>query len=139
MTAVNEHHATGQGQGPKFTVDIEGTLHPWDKETITTEEIIALGGWDPSLGAIVIDKDQNKVGPSLQGVIGRTAGTHADFKYSQAMIDAGKGGLVWDDAKLAEYLRNPRAKVKGTKMVFPGLKKDEEIANVIAYMKQHPK
>jgi cytochrome c len=55
------------------------------------------------------------------------------------MIDAGKGGLVWDDATLAEYLRNPRAKVKGTKMVFPGLKKDEEIANVIAYLKQHPK
>ena len=87
----------------------------------------------------VIDKDQNKVGPSLQGVIGRTAGTHADFKYSQAMIDAGKGGLVWDEATLAEYLHNPRAMVKGTKMVFPGLKKDEEIANVIAYMKQHPK
>ena len=48
------------GQGPKFTIDIEGTLHPFDKDTITTEEIIQLGGWDPSLGAILIDKDNNE-------------------------------------------------------------------------------
>ncbi|CAE6485863.1 multiubiquitin domain-containing protein [Candidatus Nitrosotenuis uzonensis] len=47
-------------QGPKFTIDIEGTLHSWDKDTITTEEIIQLGGWDPSQGAIVIDKDNNE-------------------------------------------------------------------------------
>lgn len=49
-----------KGQGPKFFVDIEGTQHPWDKETITTEEIIALGGWTPSQGAILIDKDNNE-------------------------------------------------------------------------------
>ena len=42
----------------------------------------------------------------------------------QAMVDAGKGGLVWDEAALHEYLRDPKAKVKGTKMVFPGLKKE---------------
>ena len=47
-------------QGPKFFLDIEGELTPWDKDTITTEEIIELGGWDPSLGAILIDKDQNE-------------------------------------------------------------------------------
>lgn len=71
----------------------------------------------------VVDKDQNKVGPSLQGVLGRTAGTHPNFKYSSAMVTAGKAGLVWDEAALREYLRNPRAKVKGTKMAFPGLKR----------------
>lgn len=60
MTAVSERQMSNQGQGPKFTLDIEGTLHPWDRDTITTEEIIDLGGWDPSLGAIVIDKDQNE-------------------------------------------------------------------------------
>ncbi|HWK66245.1 MAG TPA: cytochrome c family protein [Rhizobiaceae bacterium] len=86
----------------------------------------------------VADEDKNKVGPSLKGVIGRTAGTHPNFKYSPAMTDAGKGGLVWDEAKLTEYLRDPKAMVKGTKMAFPGLKKDDEIANVIAYLKQHP-
>ncbi|MCA1442578.1 cytochrome c family protein [Ensifer sp. IC4062] len=85
----------------------------------------------------VVDKDQNKVGPSLQGVIGRTAGTHPDFKYSQAMTEAGKGGLVWDEAALREYLQDPKAKVKGTKMAFPGLKKEDELSNVIAYLKQY--
>ncbi len=45
--------------GPKFFLDIEGTLKPWDQATITTEQIISLGGWDPSIGAIVIDLKDN--------------------------------------------------------------------------------
>lgn len=49
-----------QGEGPKFILDIEGEPKPWDKETITTEEIISLGGWDSSQGAILIDKDNNE-------------------------------------------------------------------------------
>ena len=85
----------------------------------------------------VADKDTNKVGPSLHGVFGRTAGTHPDFKYSNAMIDAGKGGLVWGDATLRDYLHNPKAKVKGTKMVFPGLKDDADITTLLAYLKQY--
>lgn len=84
----------------------------------------------------VADEDKNKIGPSLMGVMGRTAGTHAGFKYSNAMVDAGQGGLVWDDANLTAYLHDPKALVKGTKMVFVGLKKDDEIASVIAYLKQ---
>ena len=86
----------------------------------------------------VADEDKNKIGPSLLGIVGRTAGTHAGFKFSPAMVEAGAGGLVWDDATLAEYLRDPKAMVKGTKMAFPGLKKDDEVANVIAYLKQFP-
>jgi cytochrome c len=86
----------------------------------------------------VANEDKNKIGPSLKGLIGRTAGTHAGFKYSPAMVEAGKGGLVWDEAKLSEYLKDPKAMVKGTKMAFVGLKKDDEIANVIAYLKQFP-
>ena len=62
------------------------------------------------------------------GIIGKTAGTHEGFKYSPAMVDAGKAGLVWDEAKLTEYLHNPKAMVKGTKMAFPGLKKAEDRA-----------
>lgn len=60
MTAVNESNATEQGHGPTFTLDIEGVLKPWHKDTITTEEVIALGGWDPSQGAILVDKDNNE-------------------------------------------------------------------------------
>lgn len=84
----------------------------------------------------VSDTDQNKIGPSLKGLIGRTAGTHAGFKYSAAMADAGKGGMAWDEATLASYLHDPKGVVKGTKMAFPGLKQDKDVADVIAYLKQ---
>jgi cytochrome c len=82
------------------------------------------------------DQDKNKIGPSLHGVLGRTAGTHEGYKYSPAMIEAGKSGVVWDEATLTTYLHDPKAMVKGNKMAFPGLKSDEDIANVIAYLKQ---
>ena len=47
-------------KGPKFHLDIEGELVPWDQDTITTEQVIELGGWDASLGTILIDKDNNE-------------------------------------------------------------------------------
>ena len=83
--------------------------------------------------------EKNKVGPHLVGVIGRKAGTVEGFKYSPAMVAAGEGGLVWDDEKIHEYLENPKEFIEGNKMAFPGLKKDEEINNVIAYLKADPK
>jgi cytochrome c len=76
---------------------------------------------------------KNAVGPVLNGLVGRKAGTYPDYSYS----DANKGsGFTWEEATLKEYLKNPRAKVPGTKMIFPGLPKDEDIDNVIAYLKQ---
>jgi cytochrome c len=76
---------------------------------------------------------KNMVGPVLNAVVGRKAGSYPDYHYS----DANKGsGITWDEATLKEYLRDPKAKVPGTKMVFPGLKADDDIANVIAYLKQ---
>lgn len=51
---------TVQAQGQKFFVDVEGTIHPWDRETITTEEIAGLGGWDPALGVVEITKDNTE-------------------------------------------------------------------------------
>ena len=83
--------------------------------------------------------EKNKVGPHLVGVIGRTAGTVEGFKYSPAMQEAGAGGLVWDEEKIHEYLENPKEFIPGNKMAFPGLKKDDEINNVIAYLKADPK
>jgi cytochrome c len=76
---------------------------------------------------------KNAVGPALNGVVGRKAGTYPDYHYSDANKNS---GITWDEATLKEYLRDPKAKVPGTKMVFPGLKSDEDIANVIAYLKQ---
>lgn len=49
-----------QGQGPKYYVDVEGIEHPWPTETITTEQIATLGGWDPAVGVIEIDQDNNE-------------------------------------------------------------------------------
>ena len=81
------------------------------------------------------DGKTNKVGPHLADLIGRTAGIVEGFNYSKAMKDAGAAGLVWEDASLAEYLVAPKAKVPGTKMAFAGLKKPDEVQNVIAYLK----
>jgi cytochrome c len=77
---------------------------------------------------------RNRVGPNLTGVVGRAAGTEADFTYSDAMVAAGEDGLVWDEAKLSEYLTNPRAMVKGSTMAFVGLKSEEDRKAVIAYL-----
>ncbi|MGB3815370.1 MAG: cytochrome c family protein [Shinella sp.] len=87
----------------------------------------------------IVDSDKNKAGPSLNGLFGRKAGTHPDFAYSPAMKAAGDGGLIWDETTLRDYLHNPRTKVKGTKMAFPGLKDDQEITDLIAYLKQYSK
>ena len=76
---------------------------------------------------------KNLVGPVLNGVVGRHAGTYPGYHYSDANKNS---GITWDEATLKEYLKNPKAKVPGTKMVFPGLTSDEDIANVIAYLKQ---
>jgi cytochrome c len=76
---------------------------------------------------------KNGVGPTLNGVVGRAAGSVEDYKYSDAMKSS---GLTWDEANLAEYLKNPKAKVEGNKMVFPGVKDDTKLADIIAYLGQ---
>ena len=79
----------------------------------------------------VADKKQNRVGPYLLGVIGRPAGTAEGFKYSDAMANS---GVVWDETTITAYLTNPKEFIPGNKMVFAGLKKPEQIEDVIAYL-----
>jgi len=85
--------------------------------------------------------DKDKVGPSLMTVYGRTAGTWESYlsKYSANMKELGEGGLVWDDENLTAYLHHPKEVVPEGKMAFPGLKSDDDLANVIAYLKADPK
>ena len=85
-----------------------------------------------------IDKGVNKVGPSLKGLVGRKAAAVPDFKYSEAMIAKGAEGVVWDEATLTVYLPDPKAFVPKTKMVFAGLKKSEDIEDLIAFLKTKP-
>ena len=85
-----------------------------------------------------IDKGVNKVGPTLKGLVGRKAAAVPDFKYSEAMIAKGAEGVVWDEATLTAYLPDPKAFVPKTKMVFAGIKKPEDIADLIAFLKTKP-
>jgi len=77
---------------------------------------------------------KNAVGPVLNGVIGRKAGTYPGYAYSDANK---KSGLTWDEATFTSYIKNPRAKVPGTKMIFVGIKDDQKIKDLIAFLKQY--
>jgi cytochrome c len=77
---------------------------------------------------------KNKVGPSLNGIIGAAAGQNADFKYSSALTEMAEGGLVWDEESMTAFLTKPRDFMKGTKMTFAGLRKEQEVKDVIAYL-----
>jgi cytochrome c len=110
--------------------------------TIALGSSAALAQGDPEKGETVfnkckvchsVDEPKNKVGPYLVGVFGRHAGSVEGFKYSEAMKNS---GITWDEQTLAAYLANPRGYVKGNRMAFVGLKNQEDIANVIAYLKQ---
>ncbi len=81
----------------------------------------------------VVDKEKNRVGPHLVGLFGRKAGTLDGYKYSKAMVEY---GVEWDEETLAEYLAAPKKVVKGTKMAFAGLKKEKDIDNIVAYLKE---
>ncbi len=77
------------------------------------------------------DPGKKKIGPHLKGVIGRKAAAVEGYKYSKAMKAA---DITWDAANLDEFLKKPKAFMKGTKMSFSGLKKDKQRADVIAYI-----
>ncbi|WP_036177508.1 c-type cytochrome [Palleronia rufa] len=76
---------------------------------------------------------KTKVGPVLNGVVGRDVAANADFAYSEAMVEWG-ADKQWTPEVLSTYLENPRGTVKGTKMAFAGLRKEDERQDVIAYL-----
>ena len=98
---------------------------------------------DPKAGATVFKKcapchkvgegAENSVGPELNGLFGRPAGSVAGYSYSEANRTS---GIVWTGDVFADYIRAPQKVVKGTKMTFAGLKKDKDVADIIAYLKQ---
>jgi cytochrome c len=78
---------------------------------------------------------KNAVGPQLNDLFGRVPGSLEGYKYSKAMVAYGEDGKVWDEELLTAYLAGPKKVVKGTKMSMAGLKKPDDIANVIEYLK----
>ena len=75
---------------------------------------------------------RSNFGPQLNGIIGRRAGSAPDFAYSQAMK---KAGFVWDEKRLAAFLRDPDAVVPGNRMRFWGLRSERQIADLLAYLR----
>jgi cytochrome c len=76
---------------------------------------------------------KNKVGPELNGLDGRHSGTVAGFSYSEANKNS---GITWNKATFLEYIKDPRANIPGTKMVFPGVKNEKEAGDLWAYLAQ---
>ena len=76
---------------------------------------------------------KNKVGPLLNGLEGRKSGTIEGFTYTDANKNS---GLTWDEAVFRDYIKDPRAKIPGTKMIFAGVKNEKEISDLWAYMRQ---
>jgi cytochrome c len=79
------------------------------------------------------DDARNKVGPVLNGLAGRKSGTVEGFSYSDANKNS---GLTWDEATFKDYIKDPRAKIPGTKMIFPGIKNEKEAENLWTYISQ---
>jgi len=79
---------------------------------------------------------KNGVGPELNGLIGRKAGSVEGYNYSDANKNS---GITWDEATFAEYIKNPKAKIPGTKMAFAGITKEQEIKDLTAFLKTFDK
>ena len=84
---------------------------------------------------MVGDGASNRVGPHLNDLFGRVAGELDGFRYSNAMLAAGEAGTVWDEVTLTQFLVKPKEYIRGTRMAFAGLRKADDVANVIAYLK----
>jgi cytochrome c len=103
----------------------------------------AIAAGDPAAGEKVFNKckachqvgetAKNAVAPELNGIDGRKAATAEGYTYSDALKGS---GITWDEAAFKEFVKNPKAKVPGTKMVFPGLPSETDQANVWAYLSQ---
>lgn len=76
---------------------------------------------------------KNVVGPKLNGLFGRKSGSVEGYNYSDANKNS---GITWDEAVFAEYIKDPKAKIPGTKMVYAGLKDEKRIKDLTAYLKQ---
>ena len=128
------------------------------KSWITAAAVIVLGAWATAAPALAqygeasrgqrvfntqcrachtLEKDgASTAGPNLYGVFGRKAGTGGGYDSSDAMKTS---GIVWDDTSMAEYNRDPKGKVPGTKMLFNGVKNAGQLADLVAYLKEATK
>ena len=117
-------------------------LLPFTIATLTPVAGIA-AAQDVEKGALVFKKcgichkigpgATNLVGPELDGLDGRHSGSVAGYSYSDANKNS---GIVWNEETFAEYIKDPRAKIPGTKMIFAGIKNEQDVKDLWAYIKQ---
>lgn len=108
---------------------LAATGHGWAQDVAAGEKIFAQCRACHQIG----ENAKNGVGPVMNGILGRKAGTVEGYNYS----DANKtSGLTWDEATMMVYLENPKAKIPGTKMVYAGLKDEARRKDLIAYLAQ---
>ena len=133
---------------PGYTVEVEqattvsSTTEQAIEEKIDIAALMAMG--DIALGEKVFKKcaachsivkgGKNNIGPALYNVVGRKIGSVEDYKYSNALVEYGK---EWNFEELNGFLEKPTAYIKGTKMAFAGLRKEEDRASVIKYLNQN--
>jgi cytochrome c len=79
---------------------------------------------------------KNKVGPELNGLNGRKSGSAPDYSYSDANKNS---GITWSEAEFKDYIKDPKAKIPGTKMIFPGIKNEKEASDLWAFLAQYDK
>jgi cytochrome c len=79
---------------------------------------------------------KNGIGPPLNGLFGRKSGSYDGFNYTDANKNS---GITWDDAVFADYIKDPKAKIPGTKMAFAGIRNEQEIKDLTAFLKQYDK
>lgn len=117
------------------------------EETANEEETVETAALDPALVATgerafrkcaachqVGETAQNRVGPQLNDVMGRSLGGLDDFNYSATMVEMGESGLVWNNETMTEFLAAPRDYVKGTKMSFAGIRNEDELEAINAFL-----
>ena len=115
------------GTSKGATVDVENT-----KLLLRGEKVFNKCKSCHALG----ESAKHKIGPHLNGIFGEAAGQQTGFKrYSKSILLAGENGLIWDNSNLTEFLISPKKKVRGTKIIFSGLKKPEDIEAVIYYIR----
>ena len=78
---------------------------------------------------------RNGVGPNLHGIVGRKAASVSGFNYSPAMKQKGEEGFVWTEDHLRAYIANPKEAVPGNRMTYPGLRNEQQMNDLIAYLK----
>jgi cytochrome c len=104
--------------------------------TIAAAQDVAAGqhSFNKCLPCHAIGPDaENKIGPQLNGLDGRHSGTAPNYSYSDANKNS---GIVWGEATFKEYIKDPAAMIPGTKMTFLGIKNDQEVSDLWAYVKQ---